>query len=378
MNRKKRPAMKMAQVIRIGVLLFLAMATGAGLHAQAAISLRDAIAGAGQSVEVNVARGSNIAVLNFHSGTVALSRHVVEELVDRLTNSGNFTVVERANLDTIEVEMGIQLSGLVDDEEVQSLGRQLGVRTVISGSLEDTGTEYRFRVHAINVMTARRESSFSVYITRNDPQLRHLLTARPPVASPSPVVQVQPNPAPNPNQPVVAATVPEQPARAETHADAVFRIGDRGPAGGIIFYDKGFFSNGWRFLEAAPVELEFRARWGTRTRHVDTQEAVGSGRGNARVILEQVRLANETGTAAQRAAEINFDGFTDWFIPSRAELDLMYRNLRSRNIGGFSSGRYLSSSQRGRVSVWSVNFSNGRHDDVSKNDAHLVRVIRAF
>src|SRR5690606_38418506 len=32
----------------------------------------------------------------------------------------------------------------------------------------------------------------------------------------------------------------------------VYAIGDRGPAGGIVFYDKGDDEGGWRYLEAAP------------------------------------------------------------------------------------------------------------------------------
>ena len=34
-------------------------------------------------------------------------------------------------------------------------------------------------------------------------------------------------------------------------------IGGPGPAGGLIFYDKGFSSDGWRYLEAAPAGSDF-------------------------------------------------------------------------------------------------------------------------
>ena len=32
-----------------------------------------------------------------------------------------------------------------------------------------------------------------------------------------------------------------------------FSVGDLGPAGGYVFYDKGQYSDGWRYLEAAPA-----------------------------------------------------------------------------------------------------------------------------
>ena len=33
-----------------------------------------------------------------------------------------------------------------------------------------------------------------------------------------------------------------------------YKVGDTGPAGGLIFFDKGALTNGWRYLEAAPVD----------------------------------------------------------------------------------------------------------------------------
>jgi hypothetical protein len=44
---------------------------------------------------------------------------------------------------------------------------------------------------------------------------------------------------------------------------ATYPIGGTGPAGGHIFYDKGSYSNGWRYLEAAPVSTEWTDKeWG--------------------------------------------------------------------------------------------------------------------
>ncbi|NCC64554.1 MAG: hypothetical protein EOM15_07850, partial [Spirochaetia bacterium] len=60
--------------------------------------------------------------------------------------------------------------------------------------------------------------------------------------------------------------------------EKIYSIGDRGPASGIVFYDKGEYSDGWRYLEVAPVEVERPLQWGTYDTFVEaTQSHKGSG-----------------------------------------------------------------------------------------------------
>jgi hypothetical protein len=40
-----------------------------------------------------------------------------------------------------------------------------------------------------------------------------------------------------------------------------YTVGQTGPARGIVFYDKGNYSDDWRYLEAAPAFLETKALW---------------------------------------------------------------------------------------------------------------------
>jgi hypothetical protein len=159
----------------------------------------------------------------------------------------------------------------------------------------------------------------------------------------------------------------------------IYKPGDSGPAGGIVFYDKGVFSHGWRYLEAAPTETEFTASWGLNGKEINgTVTAIGGGKRNTQIINEQLRQTGETGKAAQLCEAINFDGVTGWYLPSKDELDLLYKNLKVKGIGGFTNNRYASSSNDGRNIIWVQSFNNGRQYSLEKNTSYSVRAIRAF
>ena len=163
------------------------------------------------------------------------------------------------------------------------------------------------------------------------------------------------------------------------NAEGIYQIGDIGPAGGIIFHDKGMFSNNWQYLEAAPLETEVSAQWGASGYDVEgTSLVVGAGKRNTELILERLNELGETGRAAQICTNLNFDGFNDWFLPSREELDLMYKNLKVKNMGGFSSSIYWSSSQYNINYSWIQIFTYGPRYENNKRTMNSVRAIRAF
>jgi tetratricopeptide (TPR) repeat protein len=160
----------------------------------------------------------------------------------------------------------------------------------------------------------------------------------------------------------------------------ILRVGDRGPTGGFIFYDKGRVSDGWRYLEAAPFVTEFTAEWGS----VDgsgTVTEVGSGRRNTQIIIGRLSTLGVNGKAAQLCVSLNFGGKTDWFLPSKDELDLMYKNLEKNGVGGFSGGAYWSSSEGINNSAWYQTFSSGVQTGsytLNKMMTHSARAVRAF
>ena len=157
-------------------------------------------------------------------------------------------------------------------------------------------------------------------------------------------------------------------------------IGDEGQAGGIIFYDKGTYTNGWRYLEAAPPSTEFRANLGWGSANVPgTKYDVGMGEKNTELIVAALKQIGETGKAAQRCNDMTSGGVSDWFLPSINELNLMYQNLKQKSLGGFSDNWYWSSSESNPASARSQFFGTGLLNNNYKDYVSLsVRAARAF
>jgi len=162
----------------------------------------------------------------------------------------------------------------------------------------------------------------------------------------------------------------------------LYAAGDIGPAGGFIFYDKGFTSDGWRYLEAAPAGAEFKAAWGLKDIPIPgTGEGIGSGKKNTALIVSKGGSA----TAAFRCTQLTINGFNDWFLPSKDELDVMYHSLHKRGLGYFLSALYWSSSERqDGKQTWSQRFSDGYQDYYNDTNYNFrsyelsVRGVRAF
>jgi hypothetical protein len=170
----------------------------------------------------------------------------------------------------------------------------------------------------------------------------------------------------------------DQPADGKTMSDKTYSLGDPGPADGIIFYDKKEYTNGWRYLEAAPASTEFNAEWGPYTHVAGTEIGVGSGKRNTELIVAALK---ENGKAAQLCANLEVNGHKDWFLPSMGELDLIFTNLKLMDLGGFKDDWYWSSSasEYGTIAAWAQRFSDGSRNDYNhKGSAFLVRAVRAF
>ena len=175
--------------------------------------------------------------------------------------------------------------------------------------------------------------------------------------------------------PVVPTPPPVTPPPSNT---TVFHIGDNGPAGGKVFYvtDAGLHG-----LEAAPADQSSGAAWGCYVNYYYIPvpgaqgTAVGTGAANTAAI---VAACSEANTAAKIADAYALNGYTDWFLPSKDELNLLYR--ASLGVGGFANEYYWSSSEyvSDNHRAWGQAFGSGGRDAPSKDYNARVRVMRAF
>jgi len=162
--------------------------------------------------------------------------------------------------------------------------------------------------------------------------------------------------------------------------NGTYALRDIGPAGGWIFYDKGSYSNGWRYLEAAPASTEWNDKqWGSYETFIGgTELGIGAGQSNTTIIVTWLNSHFETDKAAQLCDALVYGGYSDWFLPSRMELNLMYENLKVFGVGGFEGDWYWSSSEDVAYGAWGQYFVNGGQYGGYKFYALRVRAVRAF
>ena len=152
--------------------------------------------------------------------------------------------------------------------------------------------------------------------------------------------------------------------------------------GGIIFYLDG---SGCHGLVAAPSDQSTGIQWYNGS-YIDTYaygNGIGSGEGNSQAIRRWQGTCSSC-YASQLCQDLYLGGKTDWYLPSKYELNLMYENIGQGNVlglgnvGNFANYSYWSSTEFDYNSAWGQYFGNGNQIGGSKNYAGSVRAVRAF
>jgi hypothetical protein len=163
-----------------------------------------------------------------------------------------------------------------------------------------------------------------------------------------------------------------------TTYDSTTVLGKRGPAGGWIAYDSGTYgANSWRFLEAAPADLSSGIKW-RNTVNITTGStaiAIGTGQENTNTIITQQGSGSYAASICDNAT---INGYDDWYLPSKNELNLMYTNIKAAGLGGFLATRYWSSSEYDINQSWYQRSSDGMQSYLDKESGLGVRPLRDF
>jgi len=162
----------------------------------------------------------------------------------------------------------------------------------------------------------------------------------------------------------------------ESNEAGKIKIGTTGPGGGIVFYDKGFVSDDWRYIEVTKTDVVISCSWGGYLTNIGgTSSAIGTSKYNTDSIVAV--LGNQS-TAANYCQDLISGGYSDWNLPSIDELNLIYTNLKVPGYLEYVGDKYWSSTEWDSSHSHFIAFSNGYKSGWRKDLVAGVRAIRYF
>ncbi|HLF62108.1 MAG TPA: DUF1566 domain-containing protein [Saprospiraceae bacterium] len=160
--------------------------------------------------------------------------------------------------------------------------------------------------------------------------------------------------------------------------DAGLNVGDA-YGGGIVGYilqlgDPNYMPGQIHGLIVAPSDQSAGAMWGCYAQLIGTNIGLGTGQTNTTDIVAE---CGDMGTAARICNDLVLNGYSDWYLPSKDELNKL--NLNQFIIGGFTAeGHYWTSSEETNNLAWKQVFPNGYQNGNSKTSVLRVRAVRSF
>jgi hypothetical protein len=154
------------------------------------------------------------------------------------------------------------------------------------------------------------------------------------------------------------------------------KLGDIGPGGGRVFYvapdrPDRLVANGKsaRYMEASNFDHETKWSCINTRSGIGTRTSIGSGAYNTSLLKRACPGFYDS------MLDLG-DGKTDWFVPSKDELNELFKNRQM--VGVFSDGLYWSSSESGSQYAWARLFRTGTSTTYSRWSTIRLRLVRAF
>ena len=313
---------------------------------------------------------------------------VTELFIAQLVADRTIKVVDRNNFDKIIAEMRFQSSDWADSNRVAELGRATGANSIIRGTVATLAGQTVITATILDINTAQILSSSTLRMAN----MREIFDKLPTFASD--IVSNLPKSQIANTKPVstgiaievstkrVAGTLYFQGEEIanlwdnDTHTIPIERPG--------TYTVKLGLTNGIKLVRNVTITT----RGVTKIEFSNTVNIGDEGTGGG--IIFYVRSDNTYMECSKDdLGQYGYDqsvtiarnyrggGFTDWRLPNIDELDLMYRNLKLKGLGGFSS-MYWSSSLVSNVHTRVQDFRDGIQLNGHKTNIYLIRAVRSF
>lgn len=134
--------------------------------------------------------------------------------------------------------------------------------------------------------------------------------------------------------------------------------------GGVVIYESGGHG-----IIAAESDQASNYQWGNLAETLTTQTATGTGQANTTAIVAE----QGNGSAVYICDHLTLSGYSDWYLPSKDEMHLVYLQKATLNL----VGTYWTSSL---VSggVWAQECTGGSQVQVNTSSNLKIRAVRSF
>jgi hypothetical protein len=166
-------------------------------------------------------------------------------------------------------------------------------------------------------------------------------------------------------------------------ATASVSVGDSALGGKVGYIlqsgDTGYVAGEQRGLIAATADQSSMGIiWAVAAYQSTSVPGTGTDLGTGSANTDRIIAQNGAGSAYAAGLSRAYNGgsYTDWYLPSKDELEKIYNNRVA--IGGFTTAYYWSSSEYDAKNVCLRNFKTGDPDFYLKSWTYLVRSVRSF